>query len=1015
MNLLTKTYTLALLLVCLSQNIHAAKIAIIESTSFNEYQVMDENWQAAAINMGHQATIYDQATLDDINNLDTYDVLVISSGLIGLPANRQATIQAFVESGRSIYIQSEYLETHPGNTTFKSIIENFGNAFTWEGQESNSIVPMEVSGSLSNTPNTILPLSYFWYGTYGSGDASVIPFLQNNNKNYGFLYCPEDMTLGKIITTTDQDWIRVNLSPELLENILYNLVNTTIINQLPLVTIDLTNEPDCAGDPFTFTATIENNIAGIILQWTVNGQPVTGENGMTFSSTTLEDGDVVECVLSMPINCGDYEYVSNPILIATIIPLTNPLITIDADATSICQNQEVVFTATISDMDNVTNYTLKWMLNGNPINGATEATYSSNTLNNNDQITCEMIYDNDCNQGLSAFANELTIGVTPALLPNISINATTTEICEGELVSFSAAGVYWGTDPIIQWQIDGVNVGDNNPIFETTSLINGQQVSCFLTSSEGCLLANDIESNQINMTVNPTLTPSITIEADVNEICQGETINFTAQGENWGSMPFFQWMLDGITVGNNEPVFSTSILNPNQTLTCIVTSSEGCLSYSLVESNPINVMVNIPAVPVINISADYSQICEGTEVTFTAEGTNFGSNPSFQWMIDGTNVGTNNPTFSTSNLTTGQQVTCNLISDADCISTNTASSNSLSITIATLNLDIVQSINDLCEQGTGGATVNLYGGVSPITFSWSNGMSGNQIDNLNAGTYTVTATDAIGCSTSIEINVESADGLAVENIITERADCSGDDGSAQIVMSDPTTTYFFTWTNSAGEVVSLSHHAYDLTPGVYDVEITNEYDCYTTETVVIESSAPVILELDETVRIDFGDTYTLSPIVSSAGNLTYSWSPAEGLSCTDCLNPRVTPGADAKYTLTVTNDAGCSATASIIIYLNLNHDVYIPNAFSPNGDGNNDYFTAYADHNLRHIKTLKVVDRWGNVLFDKSEFQANVETAGWNGTFKGNKVAAGVYLYQMEVEFANGAKEILSGDVTVVH
>ena len=1015
MNLLTKTYTLAILLVCLSQNIQAAKIAIIESTSFNQYQVMDENWQAAAISMGHQATIYNQDALDDINNFDTYDVLIISSGLIGLPANRQATIQSFVESGRSIYLQSEYLETHPGNSTFKLIIENFGNAFSWDGMESNSIVPMEVTGSLSNTPNTITPLSYFWYGTYGSGDASVIPFLQNNNKNYGFLYCPEDMTLGKIITTTDQDWIRVNLSPELLENILYNLVNTTIVNQLPVVTIELTSEPDCAGDPFTFTATIENNLAATVLQWTVNGQPIAGENGLTFSSNTLEDGDVVECVLSMPINCGEYENVSNPILIANIFPLTNPLISIAADAINICQNQEVLFTATISDMDNVTNYTLQWFLNGNPINGATAAIYTSNSLNNNDQITCEMVYDNNCDLGLTAISNDLTIGVSAALMPSIAITASITEICEGELVSFSASGVYWGTAPTIQWQVDGINVGDNSPTFETTSLINGQQVSCILTSSEGCLQANDIESNQINMTVNPTLTPSIIIVADVNEICMGETVSFSAQGDNWGDMPFFQWMIDGNSVGNNEPVFSTSNLNPNQTITCIVTSNAGCLSYSLIESNPINVMVNTPAVPVINISADLNQICAGTAVTFTAEGTNFGSNPSFQWMIDGTNVGTNNPTFTTSNLTEGQQVTCSLVSDAECISTNTATSNELSITITSLNLGVVQTINDFCEQATGSATVNLYGGIDPIAFNWSNGMNGNQIDNLSAGTYTVTATDAIGCSTSIDINIEDADGLAVEDIITERADCSGDDGSAQIVMVDNTTTYYFTWTNSAGEIVSLSHHAYNLAPGVYDVEITNEFDCYTNETVIIESSTPVILELDETVRIDYGDTYTISPTISSAGNLTYSWSPAEGLSCTDCPFPRVTPDTDVKYTLTVTNDAGCSATASIIIYLNLNHDVYIPNAFSPNGDGNNDYFTAYADHNLRHIKTLKVVDRWGNVLFDKSEFQANNETAGWNGTFKGQKVAAGVYLYQMEVEFANGAKEIISGDVTVVH
>jgi len=986
----------------------------MESQSFHPMQVMDDNWQAVAESMGHQTTIHNQSDLDDITNFDNADILILASGLIEIPANRQATIQQFIESGRSIYIQSEFQLSHPGNITFENIISNLGNNFTWEGEISGSIVPMQIVGTLSNTPNTINELSYYWYGTYGSGDASIIPFLQNDDKNYGFIYCPEDMNIGKIVTTTDQDWVRINLAPELMENIIQLLVLSSNVDA-PLVSIEMTQDMACNNNPFIFEAAIQNSEAGISFQWTVNGLAISGATATSFTSSNLTEGDVVECIISAALGCVLYEHVSNPISIAPVIPVATPDITITIDTTSICQGMDATFTSNIIDTSGAVITGIQWYLNGNAINGATNAIYVSNTLQNNDEISCAVIYDNNCDQNLLAQANTITITVTPGLQPSLTITANMDEICEGENIIFVASGTYWGSDPTFQWMIDGISAGTNASVFETTNLLNGQLVSCLLTSSEDCLLANDIQSNPINTTVNETLTPTLSISANTNQICEGESVNFIALGENWGGNPSFQWMIDGQAVGTNEAVFSTMSLSPNQEVTCIVTTIGDCLAFSIIEADPVSILVNTPALPTISVEADLTQICAGTEVTFTANGTNFGSNPSFQWLVDGVNAGTNSPTFSSTDLTDGQIVTCNLTSDATCISSTSVTSNEVSIMINPLSMVLLGTTNNFCDNSTGTALVTATGGAAPFTYEWSHGATTDEITDMPGGSYTVTATDALGCIAILEVNIENQEGLIIENIETVNADCGGNDGEARIFMSDPTRTYFFTWTNSNGEVISLSHLAHNLTPGSYEVEITDTHDCFTTETVYIEASEPVLLELDESVRINFGETYTLTPKVGSASNMTYSWSPAEGLSCTDCLNPKVTPTQDVKYTLTVTNEAGCSTTSSIIIFLNLHHDIYIPNAFSPNGDGHNDFFTAYAGNNVHHIKTLTVVDRWGNVLFSKSELTAGQETEGWDGTFKGKAVQPGVYLYQMEVQFTDGAKETILGDVTIAH
>jgi gliding motility-associated-like protein len=204
----------------------ALNIKIVESETFNSGHLMDSVWFNVAAGMGHTASIVPQTTLDNNSFFSTTDILIISSGVITLPANRVLTIQQFLQTGKPVYIQSEYdCGVYTTNAAFATIVGNLGGNFSWMGVVSGTLAPMNVLGSLATTGNTITPLSYFWYGCHGSGCANIENYLEYNGDYFGFIFCPPNPNYGRFITNSDQDWINQSVSLPLMQNIITNLAD----------------------------------------------------------------------------------------------------------------------------------------------------------------------------------------------------------------------------------------------------------------------------------------------------------------------------------------------------------------------------------------------------------------------------------------------------------------------------------------------------------------------------------------------------------------------------------------------------------------------------------------------------------------------------------------------------------------------------------------------------------------------------------------------------------------------
>lgn len=203
----------------------------------------------------------------------------------------------------------------------------------------------------------------------------------------------------------------------------------------------------------------------------------------------------------------------------------------------------------------------------------------------------------------------------------------------------------------------------------------------------------------------------------------------------------------------------------------------------------------------------------------------------------------------------------------------------------------------------------------------------------------------------------------------------------------------------------------------YIVNIIDDGGCIYSEVIHIDSTGvpAIILPLDFVVTTPEG--IQLNPVLPAGfqGNLTYSWFPADGLSCSDCLNPVAAPRQSTHYKLTVMSEDGCEAVFSTLVTVEEKDHVYFPNTFTPNGDKINDFFTAFGDDRyVESIAELYIFDRGGNVVFQGTNLPINNDLSGWDGTFRSRELAPAVFVFTAEILFKDGKRKQYSGDINLL-
>jgi hypothetical protein len=348
----------------------------------------------------------------------------------------------------------------------------------------------------------------------------------------------------------------------------------------------------------------------------------------------------------------------------------------------------------------------------------------------------------NCSNTLSGSA---TVTVNPNLPASVSISASPSgAICSGTSVSFTAAPTNGGATPAYQWKLNAVNVGSNSTTYTNAALVNGDIVTCVMTSNATpCLTASPAISNTVTMTVNPNLPASVSVSASPSgAICSGTSVSFTAIPTNGGTTPAYQWKLNGVNVGSNSTTYTNAALANGDVVTCVMTSNATpCLTASPATSNAIAMTVN-PNLPAsVSISASPAGvICSGTSVMFTATPTNGGTTPAYQWKLNGVNVGSNSTTYTNASLVNGDVVTCIMTSNATpCLTSSPATSNAITMTVNP-NLPASVSISALPSGAICSGTSVTFtatptnGGTTPA-YQW-------KLNGVNVGSNSTTYTNA---------------------------------------------------------------------------------------------------------------------------------------------------------------------------------------------------------------------------------------------------------------------------------
>ncbi|NMM49184.1 fibronectin type III domain-containing protein [Marinigracilibium pacificum] len=679
------------------------------------------------------------------------------------------------------------------------------------------------------------------------------------------------------------------------ENIQLNTASPVGVN------IVADQNPVCDGEQITFTATINNAGANPVINWYVDNLLVPGENSVTYAAV-LTDGQIVKAVVDADpsLTCvSNNPAESNEITVNTSTSV-DPTVQISVDQNPVCINDVVTFTSTVNNAG--ANPTYEWYVNGVLVAGLNADTYSTDTLSNNDIIRLDVTADPTfrCASVNAVQSNEITLAVASQLNAFVAIQLDQNPSCTNDDVTFSVAlSIGSGINPTYEWFVNGTTTGQFGTTFTTNSVVSGDEVYVQMTAdpTASCVQGSPAISNVIQIQRVADLTMDVSISADRTQICDGEEVNFTAFTQNGGANPSYQWLINGTSVnGEISQTFTSSTLNDGDIVSVVVTADPNvsCVTNSPIESNEITINVGGQAPVAVDVTASETAICAGTSVTFTANASNAGLNPDYQWIINGVDVaGETSPTFSTSTLNNGDIVSVRLTADPTltCAVGSPVESTGIAIQVdnAVPQAPVLDPItNAICESFT--ISWNNVAGASSYEVDISTDNFNTFITGYNAFNTDQTSLVVAGLTTgtTYEVRVRALNGCGISGNSNIESDTPTNDGpqaptniQAATIDCDAFTLSWNAAVGASGYFVDIATDAafankivdnvdagnnltYDVTGLTQDTDYfvriagyntcaTGSYSTVVTITTIGTPSAPVIASSNELC-----DRYTIS-------------------------------------------------------------------------------------------------------------------------------------------------------------
>jgi gliding motility-associated-like protein len=588
----------------------------------------------------------------------------------------------------------------------------------------------------------------------------------------------------------------------------------------------------------------------------------------------------------------------------------------------------------------------------------------------------------------------VTIDTVRVAVPTVKLFADSLMGCADQLTNFTARA-----DQASQFAWD---FGDG------TLMTNGDSSMTHRYMQAGVFSPRIILFDANGCAVASTLTDSIRIDslavditAPNGQFCAPKTISFAADVVTAvkGQRLSYVWSSGSQTAStaNASFLFDKAGTYPVQ---LAVTTQYGCtktITKQVVGMQGLGGILNGP-----------DSICNGSKGSFNAT-TQIAGSPVFQWTFpDGSTSSLTSPPAYLFN-TTGNQAIQLVVDNGGCRDTVLKT-----VKVNPIPIDIVS----LAEAGICRGMDLVMIGNNASTYEWTPApgltqVSGAQVTAipLNDVIYRVKATTIHGCILydSVKVKVFQPINLVLDpEVIT----CPG-----VPVQLNASGALQYTWIgNTSGLSATTVSNPKALVdaPAVFTVVGIGESKCFSdTASIKVLVHPKPSVDAGPGSEVAVGSAFQLNPVVSSDVK-KYQWSPDKFLNCTGCATPVSTPSEEVTYTLTVTNEKGCTASDTVTVAVLCSESkIFIPNAFTPNGDGSNDRFTLKGS-GIKIVKSLKIFDRFGSLIFERKNFAVNDPSAAWDGKVKGMLVPVGSYVYMAELS-CDAKSFVRKGSVTVLY
>lgn len=750
--------------------------------------------------------------------------------------------------------------------------------------------------------------------------------------------------------------------------------------------------------------TFETNATGLI-NWYFDGGsiPLTAEGQTaTIQYSTLGLHTITLLVNGVPYIFTDF---------ANIITDGTPFLpTINSNADSICPGDNASFSSSY----NALNY--KWDFGGgatpNTLNGPNFQTANA-TFNSEGTYYVTLQTTSACcgNSKIDTFI----VTVVPFKTPEVYISSTKTDLCGQETVTFGAIGVNGGSTPNYTWLLNGNAVGNSNT-YTNAALQDGDVIRCQMSSSYQCPQPNPVTSAPITISVHPI--PQMTCSVSAAYLGGNTTFNTNI---TVGTAPFeFFWTFgDGGSSTDSVPQHmygGTGLYNAN----VIITDVYGCQTSC---SMPVDII--LPPIVEADFTFAENPTCQDNTVNFT--NTSPQGNPvNFQWDFGdggGLNPGTSNVSHT---YTIPGVYTVRMVADNNVFPDTVVYPNLITVwPRPSANFSANPRVT--CDS----VSVQFFDesvGATKWNWNFGDGSSGSSLQNpmhsfTQAGTYNITldVENEYGCTSSqtlfsyIIVNPSPNAGFTTTDTMVCTTVPVFFDGTLSTIQGTITS---YDWTFYGAEPLKISGTDSVVStvypnPGTYDVQlmVTNNFGC--TDTLLISRYIDAIPYPEasfypDTLILQMPDT-TIQMINTSRYYNQWEWSFGNGTSSRERNPVAIYPDSGTfDITLLISNELGCVDTAIITIRVLEQETFFVPTAFTPDGDGLNEFFSpkgrGIADYELT------IFDRWGQVLYRTKSLKL-----GWNGKDRfGNDVPPGIYAYRVDLEWFTGKKYTTLGSISLV-